>query len=52
MDRSMTFWDTLSMYIDAIGVESAGTAWDLSHAALSDDQHRDFAALLIGGVGA
>jgi hypothetical protein len=50
MDNAMTFWDRLSMYIDAIGVENSGTAWDLSSAALSDNEHRGLASLLIGGI--
>jgi hypothetical protein len=45
----MTFWDKLGMYIDAIGVENAGTAWDLSSAPMPDDDHVHLASMLIGG---
>ena len=50
MDSSMTFWDKLGMYVDAVGLENAGVAWDLSLAPMSDVDHRDFATILIAGI--
>jgi hypothetical protein len=50
MDSSMTFWDKLGMYVDAVGLENAGVAWDLSLAPMSDVDHRDFATALIAGI--
>lgn len=45
----MSFYDRLSMYLDAVGVSEAGTAWDLAGAPMSDQDHRDFAMILVGG---
>ncbi len=45
---SMTFWDKLGMYLDAVGVSDAGTAWDLAGVPMSDNDHRDFALTLVG----
>jgi hypothetical protein len=45
----MSFWDKLSMYLDAVGVAEAGTAWDLAGAPMSDNDHRDFATILVRG---
>lgn len=48
-NNSMSFWDRLSMYLDAVGIGEAGTAWDLAGAPMPDQDHRDFAMLLVGG---
>ena len=48
-NNSMSFWNRLSMYLDAVGVGEAGTAWDLAGVSMSDQDHRDFAMLLVGG---
>ncbi len=45
----MSFWDKLSMYLDAVGVSEAGTAWDLAGAPMPDSDHRDFAMTLVRG---
>lgn len=48
-NNSMSFWDRLGMYLDAVGIGEAGTAWDLAGAPMPDQDHRDFAMLLVGG---
>jgi len=48
-NANMTFWDRLSMYLDAVGVQDCGTAWDLAGAPMDDASHREFAYLLAGG---
>jgi hypothetical protein len=48
-NNSMSFWDKLSMYLDAVGVSEAGTAWDLAGAPMPDNDHRDFAMILVRG---
>jgi len=45
----MSFWDKLNMYMEAIGVHEAGTAWDLASAPLGDADHKDFALMLLEG---
>lgn len=49
-NNSMSFWDKLSMYLDAVGVSEAGTAWDLAGAPMPDNDHRDFAMILVRGM--
>ncbi len=47
MDESLTFWDKVSMYIDAFGLDNSSLAWDLANAPMTDRQHRDFAVTMV-----
>ena len=49
MGERLNFWDRLSMYLDAVGVESGKFAWDLARLPLEDADHRDLAVTLVKG---
>lgn len=48
---TVQFWDRLALYVESVGVENAGVAWDLAHADMSDDDHLAFALMLRPEVG-
>jgi hypothetical protein len=45
----MEFFDRLSLYVKAVGVEHVHVAWDFASAGLDDEQHFELASMLAGG---
>ena len=45
----MNFWDKLTMYVDALGVQNCGVAWDLARVPLKDEDHSDLVNRLVSG---
>jgi hypothetical protein len=45
----MDFFDRLSLYVKAVGVEYVHVAWDLASVGMDNEDHFELASTLAGG---